>query len=70
MSSMFKKSSNLVKYLTLMRTLMENIEEDIEKIKRIIEEVKPQYVSFGGDIEFVDVKDHDVRIRPTGYCWR
>jgi Fe-S cluster biogenesis protein NfuA len=53
-----------------MRTLMENIEEDIEKIKRIIEEVKPQYVSFGGDIEFVDVKDHDVRIRPTGYCWR
>jgi Fe-S cluster biogenesis protein NfuA len=49
---------------------MENIEEDIEKIKRIIEEVKPHYVSFGGDIEFVDVNGQDVRIRPTGYCWR
>ncbi|GAB4491219.1 MAG: hypothetical protein OHK006_24910 [Thermodesulfovibrionales bacterium] len=49
---------------------MENIEKDIEKIKQIIEEVKPKYTSFGGDIEFVDIHEQDVRIRPTGYCWR
>jgi Fe-S cluster biogenesis protein NfuA len=49
---------------------METIEKDIDKIKQIIHELKPQYTSLGGDIEFVDVKDQDVRIRPTGYCWR
>jgi Fe-S cluster biogenesis protein NfuA len=49
---------------------MENIEKDIEKIKKIINELKPQYTRMGGDIEFVDVTDQEVRIRPTGYCWR
>ncbi len=49
---------------------MENIEEDIEKIKRIIEELKPKYTAFGGDIQFVDIKGKDVRIKPTGYCYR
>jgi len=49
---------------------MDNIEEDIQKIKQIIEELKPNYTTLGGNIEFVDVKDQDVRIRPTGYCWR
>ncbi len=46
------------------------IKNDIEKIKAIIEEVKPQYAGLGGDIEFVDVQGEDVRIRPSGYCWR
>ena len=49
---------------------METIEKDIEKIKQIINELKPQFTILGGDIEFVDVRDQDVRIRPTGYCWR
>ena len=49
---------------------METIEKDIEKIKQIINKLKPQFTSLGGDIEFVDVKNQDVRIRPTGYCWR
>ena len=49
---------------------MENIEKDIEKIKQIINDLKPRFTSLGGNIEFVDVKDEDVRIRPTGYCWR
>jgi len=49
---------------------METIEKDIEKIKQIIHELKPQYTGFGGDIEFVDVQGKDVRIRPTGHCWR
>jgi len=52
------------------RRLMDNIEEDIQKIKQIIEELKPNYTTLGGNIEYVDVKDQDVRIRPTGYCWR
>jgi len=49
---------------------MENIEEDIEKIKKIIEEVMPKYMSFGYDIQFVDIEDRTVRIRPTGYSYR
>lgn len=49
---------------------MDTIEKDIDKIKQIIAMVKPQYTTFGGDIEFVDIKGKDVRIRPTGYCWR
>lgn len=49
---------------------MENIEKDVQKIKQIIEELKPKYTTLGGDIEFIDIKDQDVRIRPTGYCWR
>lgn len=49
---------------------MENIEKDIEKIKRIIEETKPRYTIFGGDIQFVDIQEDMVRIRPTGYCHR
>jgi Fe-S cluster biogenesis protein NfuA len=49
---------------------MENIEKDIEKIKEIINELKVKYTSLGGDIQFVDIQDRDVRIRPTGHCWR
>ena len=49
---------------------MKNIENDIEKIKKIIDELKPEYTRMGGDIQFVDIKGEDVRIRPTGYCWR
>jgi Fe-S cluster biogenesis protein NfuA len=46
------------------------VDKDIERIREIIEEVKPRYTQFGGDIEFLDVKDDKVRIRPTGYCHR
>ena len=49
---------------------METIENDIVKIKAIIEEMRPQYTGMGGDIEFVAVKDSEVLIRPSGYCWR
>jgi len=52
------------------RRLMDNIEKDVQKIKQIIEELKPKHTTLGGDIEFVDIKDQDVRIRPTGHCWR
>jgi Fe-S cluster biogenesis protein NfuA len=46
------------------------LEKDIERIKEIIEELKPRYTTFGGDIEFLDIKDEKVRIRPSGYCYR
>ncbi len=49
---------------------MKNIKNDIEKIKQIIDEIKPKYTIFGGDIQFVDIQDNTVRIKPTGYCYR
>lgn len=45
-------------------------EKDIERIKQIIDEVKPQYTVFGGDIEFLDIKDDVVRLKVVGYCYR
>jgi Fe-S cluster biogenesis protein NfuA len=45
-------------------------EEDIQRIKEIIEEVKPRFTTYGGDIEYMDIKDDKVRIRPVGYCYR
>jgi Fe-S cluster biogenesis protein NfuA len=72
MSSISKAAPICYNYLSIFRKrrLMENIEKDVQKIKQIIEELKPKYTAHGGDIEFVDIKDQDVRIRPTGYCWR
>jgi Fe-S cluster biogenesis protein NfuA len=43
---------------------------DIETIKRIIQEVKPSYTAFGGDVEFVDIQEGKVRVRPSGFCHR
>jgi Fe-S cluster biogenesis protein NfuA len=45
-------------------------EKDIERIKQIIDEVKPQYTVFGGDVEFLDIKDDMVRLKVEGYCYR
>lgn len=49
---------------------MENAKDDIEKIKKIINNIKPKYTSLGGDIQFVDIKDKTVRIKPIGHCYR
>ena len=46
------------------------MEEDIRRIREIIEEMKPRYTSYGGDIEFLGVEDGKVRILPSGYCHR
>jgi Fe-S cluster biogenesis protein NfuA len=45
-------------------------EADIQRIKEIIEEEKPKFTLYGGDIEFMDIMDDKVRIRPVGYCYR
>ncbi len=49
---------------------MTGLEQDIERIKEIIEKEKSKFTVFGGDVEFLDVKDGKVRIRPTGFCYR
>lgn len=41
---------------------------DTQRIRQIVDEVKPSYTQYGGDVEFVDVVDNKVRIRTTGYC--
>jgi Fe-S cluster biogenesis protein NfuA len=44
------------------------VKKERERIKRIIEEVKPIYTFGGGDVEFAGIRGHAVRVRPTGYC--
>lgn len=39
-----------------------------EKIKEIIEKLRPFLISDGGDIEFVKYEDHIVYIRMIGAC--
>jgi Fe-S cluster biogenesis protein NfuA len=44
------------------------VKKDSERIKRIIDEVKPVYTFGGGDVEFAGVRGRTVRVRPSGYC--
>lgn len=43
-------------------------EEDIPKIKTLIEEIKLPFTNYGGDVEFLDIQDDKVRVRAAGYC--
>ena len=42
--------------------------ETEEKIKELIEKMRPFLINDGGDIEFVEYKDHKVYVRLTGAC--
>ena len=42
-----------------------NIEE---KIKDLLERMRPFLINDGGDLEFVEYKDHKLYIRLTGAC--
>ena len=42
--------------------------ETIEKIKKLIEKMRPFLMSDGGDIEFIDYKNHIVYIKLLGAC--
>lgn len=44
---------------------MENVEE---KIKELIEKMRPFLINDGGDIEFIEYKDKKVYVRLTGAC--
>jgi len=45
-------------------------EQDVERIKEIIQEKKQSYILYGGDVEFVDIKEEKVRVKAEGYCHR
>ena len=42
--------------------------ETIEKIKGLLDTIRPYLYMDGGDVEFVDYKDHIVYVRLTGAC--
>jgi len=39
-----------------------------EKVKEVLEKVKPSLQADGGDVEFVDIQDGVVRVRLKGAC--
>lgn len=39
-----------------------------EKVKAFIEEVRPYIQSHGGDVEFVSMEGHTVRLKLLGAC--
>lgn len=47
---------------------MEETQKEIEKIKEVIEMLRPFLISDGGDVEFVKYEDHIVYIKMAGAC--
>lgn len=48
----------------------ENHQNNIEKIKSIIEERDQRFAPKGGSVTLAGVEDGVVRIAPEGFCWR
>jgi len=46
------------------------LEQDIEKIKTIIEEKSRQFKSRMGDVRFAGVEGGTIMVAPTGFCWQ
>lgn len=46
------------------------MEQDIEKIKLIIEERNRRYAPRGGSVSLAAIDGDTVKIAPTGFCWR
>lgn len=47
------------------------MENDIQRIKLIIETVKVKFTAYGGDVEFLRIENENVvKVKPTGYCHR
>ena len=42
--------------------------DTIEKIKDLLERMRPFLIDDGGDLEFIDYKDNKVYVRLTGAC--
>ncbi len=40
----------------------------VEKIKELLDTIRPYLYMDGGDVEYVDYKDHIVYVRLTGAC--
>ncbi len=46
------------------------MEQDIAKIKEIIDELGQRYQARAGDVRFAGVEGGTVKITPSGFCWR
>ena len=49
---------------------MKDTKSDIDKIKEVLEELRPFFIIFGGDVEFIkyDEKDNCVYVKLSGAC--
>ena len=45
-------------------------EQDLQKIKGIIDEKNQRFAPKGGSVALAGVEDGVVRIAPEGFCWR
>lgn len=45
-----------------------DIKEDVEKIKEVIDKIRPFLITDGGNIEFVSYKDGKVYVKMLGAC--
>ena len=45
-----------------------DFEAEVEKIKEVIDKIRPFLITDGGNIEFVDYKDGNVYIKMLGAC--
>lgn len=46
------------------------MDQDIERIKTIIDERNQRYAPKGGSVLFAGIQDETVKITPAGFCWR
>ncbi len=46
------------------------MEQDIEKIKTIIDAMSRRYKERGGELRLAGVEGGTVKITPAGFCWR
>jgi hypothetical protein len=45
-------------------------EQDIERIKAIIQTMGERYQVKGGDVQLAGIEAGTVKISPAGFCWR
>jgi len=45
-------------------------QDDIERIKMIIEERNQRYALRGGSVSLAAIEGETVKIAPAGFCWR
>jgi len=46
------------------------MENDIERIKEIIEDLNRRYQAKDGSVTFAGTEGGTIRVAPAGFCWR
>jgi uncharacterized protein (DUF1330 family) len=46
------------------------MDQDIERIKTIVETAGQRYLSKGGSVRLAAIEGGMVKIAPAGFCWR